>query len=259
MDYETLDAILKAPETLCAGLVTAGVVAGSILGYISGRFNSKAKVELAKANRDVEVARAEAQKALYESERQKILASVDIKRLDVSDADNKHKRDLERLAVERQYQLEDERRRDEKEKEEQVRNVQLEQERYQRKIQEQQAEHQRQVKIMEGKQANRTALVQGLVELKPGLVAYLESARKIAESGIKDPAYEKLRMDYRKELVEKWHEKMEEGGEDIFDQNADEVENQVNRLVDFKYPPKEAAVPKLPLELERLVGLVVEE
>jgi hypothetical protein len=233
MDYETIKQIMQTPEIIY-GAATA--VATGILGYTLGRMNSKTKIELAKTNRDIEVAKLEVEGKSYELQRQQALVSVEMRRIELENAEGEHKRDLEKIALQRKYNLEDEGR---KEKEATV-------------------EHERQKELLVNKHAYRLNLVEKLVSLKPEIAAYLDSIKKNQVS--EDLANENKRREYREQLAEEWRGEI---SDDLLDLNEDfdfnDMNNRLDSLVDLRYPLRQTSQPRLPSELQGLIKLVIEE
>jgi hypothetical protein len=92
MDYETLETIMRAPETLYAGIAFAGAVVGF---YVSKLFY-KNNLRHAEIRRD---------ETLATEERRKL--EIQLEGAKLTDAENRHKRRLDLLDVRRKYRVED--------------------------------------------------------------------------------------------------------------------------------------------------------
>lgn len=236
MDYET---ILKAPETLYIGLAAGGLAVGSVAGYISGRLNSAARTRNAQFNRDIELAKQETERARYELQKQQVLTGVELRRLEIADADNEHRRGLEKSSEERKYQAESKDR-------ERARTLENEDTR-----------HKRELEVSKEQHDYRLKLAEKLGSLKPEITAYLDAVKEIAETGNTDLEYEKQRKKYREELVEEWLERLDK--DDPFKENIeyiDETHEIIDRLVDLRFPLRNT--PQLSGELEKLLKMIVE-
>ncbi len=238
-NYETLESLMQSKEAIyAAGTAVFAGVAG-ILGYIAGRSGSKYALKKAEIKKEENLARVEAEKAQYEVERQKALASVELSRLKYQNADAEHKRSLEIRAKEREWQLEDGEREHKRELEA-----------YERRKEEEKL-----------KQNNRIAAATQLCELKGDLQNYLDDCRKSQTASAVNPDYMEKREAYREELVDKLIKNLEDG-DGLFDEYtsiSDDDKEKIKDLVDLKFPLPEIKAPEMPAHLQKLIDIVVDE
>ncbi len=233
MDYETLEQAMNSPYLVPTAIAAATGIAGLLIGYVSGKITGGNKVKLAQFQRDVEIARAETQKISYETDRQKILSELEIKRLSFENAEEEHKRNLEKMSLQRQYQLEDEDR--------------------QRKSEQEKLKAQGEYRLQ---------IAEKLSGLKPVVEAYLQQLgelqqrQPILETESINPEYEEQRQNYRISLIEKWEEQLSDNDDDILNEDIAIPFQRTNELVEFKYPNKRTASQQLPKMPEELAGLI---
>ena len=161
--------------------------------------------------------------------------TIELKKIEYENADKEHIRNLEMMAKEREYELDDKNKVHERKLEE-------------NKIIEAGREKQRQHKL---------DLAQKLVELKPVFQEYLMQLRNGYDS-----AYTEQRQEFRDELVEECLKYYREGDgiaykliEERLDIVDEEVKLKIENIVNAKFPLNE--IP-MPFEIKRLIEYLFE-
>ena len=251
MDYSTIETIMQSPEVLLG----AGFVVGSGLTYLVSRLTSNSRLKKAQYDRDIRLEQKKTEQAGYETTRQQALTeietsrtSVELKKLEFENAECEHKRRLDLIEREREYKLDDEKRKDS--------DLQS-----QRSYESAEKEKDRQIRLQQ------TEIVAG--QLRSALEQYVEILRQPSQSDV-DSNYEKQieeqREGYRKELVEGVIEKHDEDNgfyhdliyekQGVFDA---ELLERIEHVVDAKFPPRQSIqrVPRdLRQNLEKLLDLL---
>ena len=216
-------------------LISAGAIAGIIMGYAGSKLSSKLKLGLAGMDRDKHLA--------TEQTKQKELV------LNLTREQNKF--ELEKLAIEEgdaQHQ----------------RKLELDEKEYQRGVEQRsydggQKEEQREYDVIEikDKRTHQLAMAEKLVGLKQDLLSYL--ANLVAENR-ENPSTELIgeREAYRKELFE---DHVTEGDVISEDEDIENISGQIEALVDAKFPFEESQSISTPMppQLKKLIDIVVED
>jgi len=231
-DLETLS---KTPEVLYAGIAAAGLIAGSIVGYIGARVFSGKKLRYAELETQKALGAGETRRAEIELEKAREANRPELKRLEYENAQAEHARKLEVMARENEMEIANENRNAE-----------------------------RREKSEAEKRDFKLALAERLCELRPVLeqyaaqvVAYQQTLR---DGGVSEIA--KKRQEYREQLMEKY---LEDNKDNLFDSDYDiageDDTARLDNIVAMRYPVNDnpPSKPEMPSELKKLVDMITSE
>jgi hypothetical protein len=259
IEYETLEQAMNSPYLVPTAIAAATGIVGLLTGYVSGKITGGNKVKLAQFQRDVEIARAETQKISYETDRQKILSELETKKLSIANAEEEHKRNLEKMTLQRQSQLEDEDRQRKFRQEDEDKERKYVQEAREREtsigIEKRMIEQEK----LKSQGEYKLQIADKLAGLRHTVETYVEQLLEVQrrqENMFNAAEYEKKRQDYKAELVKKWEEHVEEDGDNILDDRIEIPEERINGLRDLMYPPIRSNSQQLPQIPEEIAGLI---
>lgn len=246
MDYETLEQVMNFPYLVPTAIAAATGVVGLLIGYVSGKTTGRNNVKLAEFQRDIEVAREATKKTEYETQRQQVLVSIDIRRLELANADEEHKGNLETMALKKQYQIEDE-----------DRQRKFKQEDDTEKRKEAQETIERESALLKSHTEYRLQVAEKLAGLKPAVETYLQQLRE-AQQGQTisfDIEYEEKKQAYRTELIKEWSDSID----NKFDPDEDIPRDRADDIIAFVFPPRKTSyqqIPQMPEEIRELVRIL---
>lgn len=220
MDYKTLAEAANSSESIYNAVIVTAAISGIAVGYIMGALKSSGRrLRIAEFQRDERVAEANAREA-----------EAKIKIEELKDADGVHKRKLELVDKKRQYKLEDD-----------TARAQRERERYERKL----------------------AVAKELAS-SPILKEYLE--RKAGRT--EDPEYLEQRKKYKMDLTMRILDRLQEDSDEYdwiverivaneYVLNATQMSD-IEGVVNILYPLEDKSYEGMPSPLKGLINLILE-